>query len=273
MSLLVMIPTRGRRKQVERLLESFWKNTDSAEIMFILDPDDEETYEGIDWGSAMTVTLSPRGTVVEKLNRTSSAFWDDYDALMFTGNDHVFRTEGWDAIMLRELKDMGGTGMIYPDDRRRHDIPEIIMISSDIVRAMGQFAEASLSHFYIDNVWADLGKRTGLLRFCPEVIIQHHHYSVDPETEHDELYKYAENSFGASDLQAYQQWRAVIMPHQVAVLRRAFSEDVAWVLGKVLCGGNHGSGGCRRNGARFHHSPGGMQCGGLFHCEHYLPGY
>ena len=233
LSLLVMVTTRGRRPQVERLLESFEKTTDSADVMFIMDPDDEDTYEGIDWGNALTSTLSPRGTNVEKLNRTAQAFWDDYDALMFVGNDHVFCTEHWDTIMLRKLEDMGGTGMIYPDDKRRNDIPEIIMISSDIVKAMGQFAEASFSHYYIDNAWAETGKRSGLLRYVPEVVIEHHHYSVDPGVEHDELYRYAEEWFGGPDLQAFHQWRATIMPHQISLLRRKFNPDIKWVLGRI----------------------------------------
>jgi hypothetical protein len=230
LSLLVMVTTRGRRKQVERLLESFRENTDSADVIFVMDPDDEDTYEGLDWKDALTSTLSPRGTNVEKLNRTANVFCEDYDALMFVGNDHVFRTKNWDTIMLRKLEDMNGTGMIYPDDKRRNDIPEIIMISSDIVKALGHFAEPSLSHYYIDNVWADLGRRSGLLRYCPEVIVEHHHYSVDPGTEHDELYRYAEEWFGKPDLQAFHQWRAAALPHQVALLRRKFNPDIRWVL-------------------------------------------
>lgn len=232
LSLLVMVTTRGRRPQVERLLESFRETTDSAQLIVIMDPDDEDTYDGIDWGDALTTTLSPRGTNVEKLNSTADVFCDDFDALMFVGNDHVFRTEHWDTIMLRELENMGNTGMIYPDDKRRSDIPEIIMISSDIVKALGHFAEASLAHYYIDNVWAELGKRSGLLRYCPQVVIEHHHYSVDSSVEHDELYRYAEEWFGKPDLQGFHQWRATVMPHQAALLRRKFNPDVRWVLSR-----------------------------------------
>ena len=234
LSLLVMVTTRGRRQQVERLLESFRETTDSADVIFVMDPDDEDTYEGIEWKDALVSTLSPRGTNVEKLNRTAQAFWDDYDALMFVGNDHVFRTEHWDTILLRELEKMGNTGMVYPDDKRRNDIPEIIMISSDIVKALGHFAEPTLSHYYIDNVWAELGKRSGLLRYVPEAVIEHLHYSIDPGTERDELYRYAEEWFGKPDLQGFHQWRAMIAPHQAAVLRRKFNKDVSWVLESIL---------------------------------------
>jgi hypothetical protein len=53
MNILVMVPTRGRRAQCERLLESFRETTSDADLLFIIDDDDEETYEGLD---AMTVS-------------------------------------------------------------------------------------------------------------------------------------------------------------------------------------------------------------------------
>jgi hypothetical protein len=39
--------------------------------------------------------------------------------------------------------------------------------------------------------------------------------------------------WGGSDLQAYHAWRANVMPVQVAQLRRAFSEDINWVIGRA----------------------------------------
>ena len=200
MNLLVMVPTRSRRAQCERLLKSFEETAgENTDIVFIIDGDDQDTYDGMDWGTANHAILDPRDTVPGKLNRTADAMADLYDALMFCGNDHVFVTPGWDEILMRELGNLG-SGMVYPDDKRRNDIPEIIAISSDIVKALGHFASPSQGHYYIDNIWADLGKRSGLLRYCPDAVVDHLHYSVCPETEHDELYQYAEQTWGERDL-------------------------------------------------------------------------
>jgi hypothetical protein len=230
MSMLVMVPARGHRKQAEALLESFEKNTDSAELVFILDPDDQDTFEGIDWKDAAVVALSPRGSLAEKLNETAAGFIDDYSAIMFARDDNVFLTEHWDTVMLAELKNMGGTGMLYPDNRRRRDIPEVIMISTDIIRELDFFAEPHMGRFYFDNAWADMGRRSDLLRFVPEVIMEHRHV---PEGEHDALFHEIENRQGDADLQTYQQWRAVQLPMTVSLLRRAFNPDLKWLLGKV----------------------------------------
>jgi hypothetical protein len=230
--LLVMVPTRGRRAQCERLRKSFAETATCADLLFITDPDDD-AYEGMDWGEASAAVLDPREYLTGKLNKTALAMADLYRVLMWTGDDNVFRTPGWDRIMLAALDDLGGSGWIYPDDKRRSDVPEHWMVSSDIVKTLGWMANPVLGHFYIDNSVAELGKRAGLIRWCPEAVIEHLHYSVNPETEHDGLYKSTEEKFGAADLDAYQQWRVNQLPFDVSLLRRQYSPDIQWVLSRV----------------------------------------
>ena len=231
--LLVMVPTRGRRANCERLLESFRKTASpGTDLLFVLDPDDD-AYDGMDWGPASTVILDPRDYLVGKLNKTAAAMVDLYRVLQWVGDDNVFVTPGWDALMLATLEDMGGTGWVYPDDKRRHDVPEHWMCSSDVVKALGWFANPALSHFYVDNTVAELAKRAGLIRWCPEAVIEHLHYSVTPGAERDLVYSETEDRFGAADLEAFQEWRSDQMGNEVAMLRRQFSPDVAWVLSKV----------------------------------------
>ncbi len=232
--LLVMVPTRGRKAQCERLLKSFRETASpGTDIVFILDEDDEETYAGTDWGDALHGVLAPRGTLQEKLNQTAAAMQDAYPALFWTGDDHVFKTPGWDKLMLAVLEDMGGTGWVYPDTKRRSDVPEIWMCSTDMVQALRWFFPPQLCHYYGDNSVGELGKRAGLIRWCAEAVIDHLHYSVTPDVEHDEVYRSAEETFGASDLAAFQEWRASQLANEVSVLRRNFSPDVKWVLSRV----------------------------------------
>ena len=232
--LLVMVPTRGRPAQCKRLLESF-RDTASpgTDIVVILDPDDEDAYGDIDWGDAMHGVLAPRGTLQDKLNLTADAYSGSYRALMWCADDHVFRTQGWDKLMLATLEDMGGHGWVYPDTKRRSDVPEIWLCSSDVVQALGWFFNPVLCMYCGDNSVAELGKRAGLIRWCPQAEIPHLHYSVCKDTEHDEVYRYAEEMFGASDLKAFQDWCASDRANQASVLRRQFSPDVAWVLSRV----------------------------------------
>jgi hypothetical protein len=237
--LLVIVPTRGRRANCERLLESFTETASpGTDLLFVTDPDDD-AYDGMDWGVAVQAVLEPREYLTGKLNKTALAMADVYDVIAWFGDDCVFRppadesAPAWDQAMLGVLAEMGGSGWVYADDKRRHDVPEHWMCSSDIIRELGWYANPALGHFYIDNTVAELGKRSGLIRYCPQAVVEHLHYSVAPGTEHDAVYQSTEEMFGAADLQAFHQWHADVMPYEVARLRRAFSPDVSWVLGRV----------------------------------------
>lgn len=230
--LLVMVPTRGRREQCERLLETFTETATCADLLFITDADDN-SYSGMEWGEASVATLEPREYLSGKLNKTGVAFADVYGTLAWFGDDVAFRTPGWDKLLLAALEDLGGSGWVYPDDKRRNDVPEHWMVSSDVVKALGWFANPVLNHFYLDNSVGELGKRAGLIRWCPEAIVEHLHYSVAPGVERDETYRSTEDMFGESDLAAFQEWRSSQLANEVSVLRRNFSEDVRWVLSRV----------------------------------------
>jgi hypothetical protein len=231
--LLVMVPTRGRRAQCERFLESFAATSTCADLLFILDADDD-AYAGMEWGDAATAVLEPREYLVGKLNKTAAAMADLYPVLAWFGDDCVPTTPGWDALMLATLeKDLGGHGWVYPDDKRRQDVPEHWMVSSDVVQALGWFANPVLDHYFIDNSVADLGKRADMIRWCPQAVVEHKHYSVNADTEHDDLYKETEDNFGDSDLKAFHEWRSSQLANEVSVLRRNFSPDLAWVLSRV----------------------------------------
>lgn len=230
--LLVMVPTRGRREQCENLLDNFTKTATCADLLFITDPDDT-SYAGMDWGPATVATLEPREYLSGKLNTTGMAMADLYPVLAWMGDDCVPITPGWDKLLLDALEDLGGTGWVYPDDKRRNDVPEHWMVSSDVVKALRWFANPAVNHFYLDNSIAELGKRAGLIRWCPEAVVEHRHYSITPGVEHDETYKSTEDMFGDSDLAAFQEWRTSQLANEVSVLRRNFSPDVAWVLSRA----------------------------------------
>ena len=129
--LIVLLPTRGRRDNVIRCATSFSETSVRAQLLLITD-DDDNSYDGLSYPG---VTI-PRMTLSGKLNRVAMELADSFKALMFTADDHVFRTSSWDEVMMSKLDDMGGTGILYPDNSRRADVPECWMVSSDIVMAL-----------------------------------------------------------------------------------------------------------------------------------------
>lgn len=229
-SLLVMVPTRNRREQAERLLKSFDASNPSGEtvLMFITDEDDI-SYEDMDWGSATHAVLSPRDSLVGIFNKVALAHADDFDAIMTVGDDHLFTTPEWDKALMDALEDLGGTGWVYPDDKRRSGFPEIWAVSSDLVKFLGWFALPVVKHFYCDNAVNEIGRRTDLMRYVPSAVIEHLHYTVSPQTQRDSTYIEAEESAGAHDHAAFQSWRENHLAHVVSRVKREFSPDVKWI--------------------------------------------
>jgi hypothetical protein len=152
---------------------------------------------------------------------------------MWQGDDHEFITPHWDTKLL-EVRKEWGSGWLYPENGRRSDVPETWTVSKDIIQSLGWYANPVLAHYYNDYSIAELGKRSGLIHWVPDVKILHHHYSVDKETEYDELYKEAETLFAERDLQAFQTWRGSnALAAVVSQLRRNFNPDIKWVLSRV----------------------------------------
>lgn len=220
-SLMIMVPVRGRRASCERLLKAFADTLTVADACFITDPDDTATYDGVDWGRAQRIVLDPRGMIGPKRNHAARMFMDGYDALMCAEDDIVPGPHGWDAMLMDTLTAMGGTGMVYPNDDRRTDVPENVLISADIVRALGWFCEPSMQHYYIDDVWGALGRGAGCLKMCPEVLFENFHYSMNKDASQpaDAVYSESERLNGSADAAAYQAWRRDRMAADVATVR------------------------------------------------------
>ena len=122
---------------------------------------------------------------------------------------------------------------MYPENGRRSDVPEHWLASASVSSALGWFAPPHVRMYYGDNIVGELGKRSGLIRYVPEAVIQHKHYTVDPDTPHDATYKAAEDTWGEPDLKAFHAYRGAQLANDVSVLRRNFSPDVKWVLSRL----------------------------------------
>jgi hypothetical protein len=210
--MLVMVPSRERPANVARFAEAAARTMSGAgEVLFIFDEDDPLLNENI--ASAHRpgrwpygVRVQPRLITGPKLNFAARVYAGAYPVLMFTGDDTVPATQWWDTEILKTISAMGGAGMVYPNGLGRTDIPEHVAISSDIVRALGWFVYPGISHYYCDNVWADLGNGAGCLQLREDVVLEHHNvlYGKGPR---DHVLRIAENH-AAADYAAYQDWCA-----------------------------------------------------------------
>ena len=172
-------------------------------VAFGFDEDDDALASNLKAADGCLTSVRHRMGLAKWTN-TLSALHEDTTWQASIGDDMVPVTDGWDE---RLCEAAGPAGMAYPNDRRRTDIPEAIVIGTPVIRALGWFCEPSLHHWFVDSVWRDLGHAAGCLRFLPDVVVDHRHPNVPGSgARNDRTYSDAARGFGA-DMAAYQKWR------------------------------------------------------------------
>lgn len=213
MTLLMIVPTRRRRANLDRFLAS-WEATRTTSRLLIVTEDGDDSYDlmPIPFG-ARTVETEP-GTLTEKLNRYAVPAARSYDAVGFLADDCICETHGWDEQLLAAL---ATPGIAWPTSGRQ-DLGEHQAISSLIISALGWYFPPQLAHYWTDNAVADIGRGAGCYRQVPAVI-RHDH---KPDGISDETYEAAEAS-GDADAAAYQAWRRDGLPQAVVSVRAAIT--------------------------------------------------
>jgi hypothetical protein len=213
---VVLVPSRGRPGNVARLIEYCAKTCRADTIVhFGFDDDDPALTGNLKAADGCLTSVEPRMGLGGWTNHLA-ALHPDAAWLCSMGDDMTPLTDGWDERLIDAQHDMGG-GFCYPDDQRRADIPECVMVDSRVVAALGWLCEPSLHHWYVDNVWRDLGAAVRRLRYCPEVKIPHLHPNVPGGDRPDQTYWDAAPKIGA-DLAAYQKWRMKRMHRDIATV-------------------------------------------------------
>jgi hypothetical protein len=177
--LLVIVPSRGRPQSIARLLSAVHETRRIGTHVHVAVDEDDETlpqYEAVmakAGGEHDVLETGPRKGLCAWTNEVAVRRAGEYPFLASFGDDMVPRTPGWDKALCRAITDMGGTGLAYPWDGIREDVPEAVVMSSDIVAALGWMCMPELSHWYPDNCWADLGRGAGCIRHLRAVAVDH----------------------------------------------------------------------------------------------------
>jgi hypothetical protein len=171
---LVIVPSRGRPENTLDFYKSFIETSTISDLCFGLDDDDVE-YPRI---NGVTYEINPRLRMNGTLNLIANKYADQYKYIAFLGDDHRPRTQGWDQLLVDSIKDLNN-GIAYGNDLLAGaDLPTAVLMDARIVKALGYMAPPSLIHLYMDNFWRDMGNELGSLRYLPDVILEHMHYSA-----------------------------------------------------------------------------------------------
>jgi hypothetical protein len=226
-----LVPSRGRPANIARLVRACALTcTANTRLHFAFDDDDPALEKNIAATGGHRYTVGPRNGLAGWTNELAARHVRrrDAGALASIGDDMKPVTHGWDTALLAALPP--GGGMSWPDVQRGPEhgrdptVPEAIVISAPIVAALGGMVprhpggKPVMHHWYIDNVWRDLGRAADCIVHCPDVVVRHLHPNVPGGDKPDRTYHDAAECFD-SDANAYRRWRLLRLREDAALVR------------------------------------------------------
>lgn len=215
--LTVLMPSRGREKQAAEAYAAFaaTKTRDETKMVIVLDVG-EPGYDDLP-----AIRLIHDGGMGNALNAGVKMATNTTltEIVAFIGDDHFFRTIGWDDAIVAANDELGG-GIVYGNDLLRgEDLPSQVFIDARIVRALGWMALPGATHLFFDDTWRTLGHSIGRLKYLPDVHIEHRHPTAG-KADWDEGYARVNSSqMYEHDAAIYWDW-----------VEHGLAEDTAKVL-------------------------------------------
>lgn len=210
--LLMIVPTRGRPHSIAPLVQA-WRETESqAALMIALDDDDPEldnywgAFARVEDMSRIYALTAPRLRLAGTLNLYATTHALQYAAIGFMGDDHRPRTRGWDQRFAECLS--GGPGIVYGNDLLVGDkFPTAVMMTADIVSALGYMVPPGFVHLNVDLVWRDWGQGMGRITYLHDVVIEHVHPHAGKAPLDDRYEEVNSSEMVAADAATYFAYR------------------------------------------------------------------
>ncbi len=199
--MLVIIPSRNRPDSVAEITECLLRTSTDIDICFGFDDDDTSNYNYV---PGIIYERNPRVLMNGTNNILANKYADKYKFLCFLGDDVRPRTIAWDKILSKPL--INTPGISYANDLiQKEFLPTHVVMSSEIIKALGFMAPPVLKHLFMDNFWLDLGKAIGQIHYFENVILEHMH----PLLEKSSVDKVYQDSWGLfdHDKSAYEKYK------------------------------------------------------------------
>lgn len=224
MSIIVLCPSRGNPGAARAAFESFadTKMLNSSIFVTVVDETDPQRVEYTD-SPRLVVPAASCGNMNLALNYAAKIYASEADILGFVGDDHRFRTQGWDRVISQILGGSGG-GYLYADDlAQREQLPTQVFVTSAIVRALGWFGLPDARHLYLDNTWKLLGEAADCLYYVPDLVIEHMHPAYGKGDWDENHVRVNSQDNYDHDRQVYEAWLASDFESDVERVRSALT--------------------------------------------------
>ena len=204
---LMLLPSRGR---VTTNLPRFFAAAKATGMTIpgavVIDADEyaanAEAYDLLDLPSGWTVHVTQSTCTAEATNQAYRDLCDGLDWVAWGGDDLVPETQNWDRIMVEALL---GWNLVCANDGYLSPAKSngINFWSGDLLRAVGYFYPESLCHFYLDDVWEELGRVMNCRHVLMDVVTRHAHAA---QTGRKDATFAKTNSCWETDEAAYIKW-------------------------------------------------------------------
>ena len=192
MKMCVVVPSRGRPENAERLAQAFKDTGAEADLYIVIDNDDPKWNEYAKSENYKKLPADNKtGGCAKSLNTGAVLLLDItkyplYDYFVFMGDDHLPRTQGWDKAFVQALGQ--NTGIVYGNDLLQGaNLPTAYGMSRDLVNELRGMTFPGCIHLFFDNFVKQLGLDLEYLKYLPDVIIEHMH-PIAGKAEMDEGY-------------------------------------------------------------------------------------
>lgn len=203
------MPSYGRPERLRELLDApgGWPsmvvvlvNQDDPERVRYRQVIDQLKHEGRD--PPWVLRHVPPGSRCADTHREISALSPNEPFYGLLCDDQWPITPGWHEALVTAAGDLGiSTPAGEPSFPK---LRNALVIGGELARAMGSLVPAPVKHNFEDNIWDDVAADFGLLKPCPDIIVEHRHW-IRNQAEKDATYERGSHDF-KSDEAIYRQW-------------------------------------------------------------------
>lgn len=197
-----LLPTRGRPQSMPRFFKA-WKDTEASTPGIVcLDEDDAVKYEGLEVPDNWRIMIKPR---FSSLGENTNAYFWQYRQEPWYGllaDDAVPVTKHWDRKLI-EAAGSDGIACCYDGINNGTGLGSSPCIGGDFARRLGWIIYPGLQRIYGDNILFEMAQMKGVLRYLPDVIVEHWHFSTG-KSPMDETYR---KTGSESDRDIYESWK------------------------------------------------------------------
>jgi hypothetical protein len=192
----VVLPSRSRPERLARLLASISSTTsdlNSIEVVVLLDADDAANYPRSKVGGLnLNFFVGEPGRTMGELNQDCVSKANG-EIIFFTNDDVIFRTVGWDALLIREIGLVPDSiYLMYPNDLfKGPKLCTFPILSRRLLLENLDILPDSYLGAFMDLHIMDVFKAYRLgsrITYLKDLVCEHQHYRKD-ETLFDNTYE------------------------------------------------------------------------------------